>query len=152
MTTSARLAFRDIPADRAEHLVSVWTLRNACVVFRHWRGTLHRAQWVSRAGLSAVIHSFSEYSFGFGRLSFVRPEEPSDGPAIAACRRRPLGLAFTMSSNNLYHQFFHAVPAYLALRKHADVRAGTADGLAGHGQTRTESRACPHRAPACNKS
>lgn len=113
-----RLVYHEVSADSADALVSDWSLRNACVTFRTWRGTLHRAHFVSREGLAAVIHSFSEYSFGFGRLSFVRPAQPEDRAALDGCERQPLGLAFTMSSNNLYHQFFHAVPAYVTLHRY----------------------------------
>ena len=108
----------DFRSDIADHLVSEWTLRNACVTFHNWRGTLHRAQFVSLENISAVIHSFSEYSFGFGRLAFVRPAESTDAPALAQCEKRSLGLALTVSSNNLYHQFFHAVPAFEALLRY----------------------------------
>ena len=113
------LAFHDVAAEASDALVSDWTLRNACVAFRTWRGAVHRAQFVSREGTSAVIHSFSEYTFGFGRLAYVRPAVPEDAAALETCERRALGLAFTMSSNNLYHQFFHAVPAYRSLHRHA---------------------------------
>lgn len=108
----------DFRSDIADHLVSEWNLRNACVTFHNWRGTLHRAQFVSLENISAVIHSFSEYSFGFGRLAFVRPAESTDAPALAQCEKRSLGLALTVSSNNLYHQFFHAVPAFEALLRY----------------------------------
>ena len=36
-----------------------------------------------------------------------------DEAALKRCEHRKLGLAMTMSSNNLYHQFFHAAYAYL---------------------------------------
>ena len=113
----------DIKAPYAEHLVSDWSLRNVCVTFHNWRGTLHRAHFVSLENVTAVIHSFSEYTFGFGRLAFVRPAEPSDAVVLASCTRRALGLAFTVTSNNLYHQFFHAVPAYHTLMQHLRAEA-----------------------------
>ena len=108
----------DFKSEYADHLVSEWTLRNTCVTFHNWRGTLHRAQFVSLNNVSAVIHSFSEYTFAFGRLAFVRPAEPQDAPALAQCEQRDVGLALTVTSNNLYHQFFHAVPAFLSLLQH----------------------------------
>jgi hypothetical protein len=108
----------DFKPEYADHLVSEWTLRNVCVTFHNWRGTLHRAQFISLDNMSAVIHSFSEYSFTFGRLAFVRPAEPHDVPALAQCEQRDVGLALTVTSNNLYHQFFHAVPAFLTLLPH----------------------------------
>ena len=115
---SPTFSWRDPQPERAESLVKDWTLRNACVAFRNWRGTQHRSHFISRNGESATIYSFSEYTFSYGRIASVRREEPGDSAILATCARRRLGLAFTMSSNNLYHQFFHAVPAYLTLQRH----------------------------------
>ena len=80
----------DFRSDIADHLVSEWTLRNACVTFHNWRGTLHRAQFVSLENISAVIHSFSEYSFGFGRLAFVRPCRINRCSSSCSVRSAPL--------------------------------------------------------------
>ena len=117
-TGSPALSIHDVRAESAEHLVGAWTLNNTCITFRTWRKAFKRAHIVSREGVTAVIHSFSEYTFGFGRLLFVRPEEEADAAALRQCEHRKLGLALTMGSNNLYHQFFHAVPAFLTLLPH----------------------------------
>ena len=48
-----------------------------------------------------------------------RAEQARDRQQLARCRTKQLALAVPMSSNNLYHQAFHAVPAWEALRAHA---------------------------------
>ena len=114
-SSASRLRIHDVDPVVSEPLVRDWTLRNVCVTFYNWRGTLHRAEFISRERVDAVIHSFSEYTFKYDRLAYVRAEAPEDAPALDRCERRALGLAFTVTSNNLYHQFFHAVPAFETL-------------------------------------
>ena len=108
----------EISDAKAEYYVTM-SLRNACVTFFPERDTRYRSQFVSREGVTAVLHGFSEYDMGYRRLATVRPERPQDRTSLAACERRSLGLAVPMSSNNLYHQAFHAVPAWEMLRAHA---------------------------------
>ena len=95
------------------------SLRNACVVFYPEQRTQYRSQFVSREGVTAVLHGFSEYDLGYQRLTTVRAEQARDRQQLARCRTKQLALAVPMSSNNLYHQAFHAVPAWEALRAHA---------------------------------
>ena len=107
----------DINDAKAEYFVTM-SLRNACVTFFPERDTRYRSQFVSRDGVTAVLHGFSEYDMGYRRLATVRPERPQDQTSLAACERRSIGLAVPMSSNNIYHQAFHAVPAWETLRAH----------------------------------
>ena len=112
MGVGKALSVYDVDPVKSEALVGAWSLRNACVTFYTWRGTPYRAEFISRDHVMAVIHSFSEYSFKYDRLGYVREERAEDAEVLRTCERKPLGLAFTMSSNNLYHQFFHAVAAF----------------------------------------
>lgn len=113
-----------------ERVVGAWSLRNACVSFYKKRNTTHLAQWVSRRGDAVLISGFSEYSNGFHRLSWVRPELPAD--RLDTCPYVELGAAVQFSSNNIYHAFFHAVPAWRALRRlNAPVMIPLVDGHAG---------------------
>ena len=95
------------------------SLRNVCVVFYPEQRTQYRSQFVSREGVTAVLHGFSEYDLGYQRLTTVRAEQARDRQQLARCTTKQLALAVPMSSNNLYHQAFHAVPAWEALRAHA---------------------------------
>ena len=99
------------------------SLRNACAVFYPEQRTQYRSQFVSREGVTAVLHGFSEYDLGYQRLSTVRPERARDRLQLARCAVRRLALAVPISSNNLYHQAFHAVPAWEELRAHATAGA-----------------------------
>lgn len=95
-------------------MVNRWNLRNVCVSFYTRRNTTYLAQWVSRRGDAVIISGFSEYLNSFRRLSWVRPELPSD--QLENCPYAELGVAMHFSSNNIYHAFFHAVPAWRALQ------------------------------------
>ena len=102
----------------AQYFVTM-SLRNACVVFYPEQRTQYRSQFVSREGVTAVLHGFSEYDLGYQRLTTVRAEQARDRQQLARCTIKQLAFAVPMSSNNLYHQAFHAVPAWEALRAHA---------------------------------
>ena len=106
----------------AQYFVAM-SLRNACVVFYPEKRTQYRSQFVSREGVTAVLHGFSEYDLGYQRLAVVRPEQARDRQQLARCTTKPLAIAVPMSSNNLYHQAFHAVPAWEALHTHASQNA-----------------------------
>ena len=116
-----------------EHWVSEWKLANACVLFRGRFGagrlrTQASAQFVSRAGVTAMIHGFSEYRFGFIRLASVRmPTGPAEVRALdESCDRRRLGVALPFTANNFYHALHHSVPAYQAFgRRSIEERAPT---------------------------
>ena len=106
----------------AQYFVTM-SLRNVCVVFYPEQRTQYRSQFVSREGVTAVLHGFSEYDLGYQRLTTVRPEQARDRQQLARCTTKQLAIAVPMSSNNLYHQAFHAVPAWEALRAHASHNA-----------------------------
>ena len=106
----------------AQYFVTM-SLRNVCVVFYPEQRTQYRSQFVSREGVTAVLHGFSEYDLGYQRLTTIRPEQARDRQQLARCTTKQLAIAVPMSSNNLYHQAFHAVPAWEALRAHASQNA-----------------------------
>lgn len=97
----------------AEYLVNTWTLQNACVAFHTRRNTSFRSQWISRRGVAATVFGFSEYVNGYQRLSWVRPELPSDD--LDSCAVGESGVVISFPANNVYHALFHAVPAWRAL-------------------------------------
>ena len=104
-----------------EHLVSDFTLRNACVLYRT---SSHRKklQFVSLDGTTAIIHGFSEYRFGFIRLATVRtPTGLAEERTLRGeCKWNKLALAIPFTANNLYHALFHAVPAFESLTQHSN--------------------------------
>ena len=106
----------------AQYFVTM-SLRNVCVTFYPEQRTQYRSQFVSREGVTAVLHGFSEYDLGYQRLTTIRPEQARDRQQLARCTTKQLAIAVPMSSNNLYHQAFHAVPAWEALRAHASQNA-----------------------------
>ena len=106
----------------AQYFVAM-SLRNACVVFYPEKRTQYRSQFVSREGVTAVLHGFSEYDLGYQRSAVVRPEQARARQQLPRCTTKPLAIAVPMSSNNLYHQAFHAVPAWEALHTHASQNA-----------------------------
>jgi len=108
----------EVPNDLMEQLAGTWSMRNACVAFYSTQKTTYRAHWISRQQEAAIVSGFSEYNSRFHRLTWLRPETPGD--RLEACATHPLALAFSFSSNNIYHQFFHAVPAWLALSAQAE--------------------------------
>lgn len=106
-----------------DHARAVFTsqlsLRNACVVFYEDRHSMHRAHVVVNGPLESpiIMHGFSEYVLGYLRLLTVRPAGSHERRALNACWRSPLGLGVPVSHpSSLYHQLFHAVPAWHALR------------------------------------
>jgi hypothetical protein len=100
-----------------EYMVT-FSLRSACVIPYDDRSSRFRSAIVSlRDDVEAVVHGFSEYVNGYQRITAVRP--PSDGDKAllggsppTRCLNRPLGIAVPFSCNNIYHQAFHAVPAF----------------------------------------
>ena len=102
-----------------EHFVNTWTLQNVCVAFYRRRNTTYLSQWISRRGVAANIYGFSEYINGYQRVSWVRPELPSD--ELDDCVSAETGAAFSFPANNIYHAFFHAVPAWRALQNVSSV-------------------------------
>jgi len=59
-----------------------------------------------------MVHGFSEYQYGYQRLTTVRAAKPGDSPLLARCHHRHLGLGVPYSCNNVFHQLFHAVPVF----------------------------------------
>ncbi|KAL1525957.1 hypothetical protein AB1Y20_020783 [Prymnesium parvum] len=95
-----------------DFLISL-SLRNACLAFFDDRHTRFRATFVSLEGVEAMVHGFSEYQYGYQRLTTVRAAKPGDSPLLARCHHRHLGLGVPYSCNNVFHQLFHAEVAAL---------------------------------------
>lgn len=106
------------PEYAIEHLADTWSLRNACVLYRpSGRRRAVSAQFISKPGVVAVVHGFSEYTFGFRRVATVRAAKGLELKLLReSCTHRPTGLAAPLLQNNLYHALFHAVPAFAAFR------------------------------------
>ena len=112
----------DVPSDTATHLVGSFTFHNACVSFHNTSSAAYRSLFVAMGSdYSAVLHGFSEFAWGFRRLTTVRPmRDDAERTSLAAlCARRRLGLALSFSSTNLFHQLHHAPGAWQALQHHA---------------------------------
>ena len=110
----------DVRSEYVQYFVNEWRLRNACVAFHTRRNTSFVSQWISRQEDAAIIYGFSEYINGYQRVSWVRPELPSDN--LESCARADLGLAILFPANNVYHAFFHAVPAWRTLLRQPVIR------------------------------
>ena len=57
--------------DDAAYFVQ-FSLRNACVTFNDEKNGRHHSMWISREGVTGIAHGFSEYVFGYQRISLVR--------------------------------------------------------------------------------
>lgn len=77
------------------------SLRNACVSFFDDSHTRFRSTFVSLHGVEAMVHGFSEYQFGYQRLTTVRSAQPRDKVLISHCARRQLGIGIPYSCNNV---------------------------------------------------
>ena len=104
------------------------SLRDACVVFFADEFSSYRSQFISRAGAAVLLLSFDEYKLASVRATTVRPETRADASLLASCARRPLGIGIPFSRNNIWHQSFHAIPAWEALR--GTVARARAQGVA----------------------
>lgn len=104
------------------------SLRDACAVFFADEFSSYRSQFISRAGAAALLLSFDEYKISSVRATTVRPERADDAPLLSTCERRPLGIGIPFSRNNIWHQAFHAIPAWEALR--GEVARARAQGVA----------------------
>lgn len=99
-----------------EYLIT-FSLRNACVTFYDDRSSRFRSaiflqpQPPDGDEAYSVVHGFSEYINGYQRLTTVRTS-PEGASLLNRCQRRPLGIGIPFSCNNIYHQAFHAVPAF----------------------------------------
>ena len=80
------------------------SLTNACITFFDDRHTRFRSSLVSLEGREAMVHGFSEYQFGYQRLTTVRVAQPRDEVQLKQCRRIPLGIGVPYSCNNVFHQ------------------------------------------------
>ena len=115
-------AAMDVPSDTATHLVGTFTIHNACVSFHNTSHAAYRSLFVALGSdYSAILHGFTEFAWGFRRVTSVRPVRDEDERATLAaqCTRRRLGLALYFSSTNLFHQLHHAPGAWQALHRHA---------------------------------
>ena len=99
-------------------------LRNACVAFHDDAQSLHRSQITADLTSPIVMHGFNERALGYVRLTSVRAIGVHERNALKLCSRAPLGLGIPISHpSSIYHQLYHAVPAWLYLRSHLE-RAG----------------------------
>ena len=122
------LVQRPIDEARAEFTTSL-SLRNACIAFYDDDRSQHRTHIVVDGPLVSpiVVHGFEERASGYTRLAVVRPALAYDRNSLALCWRAPLGLGVPVShATSIYHQLFHAVPSWLALREHV-AAAGFSD-------------------------
>ena len=113
----------DVPGETAAHLVGTFTIRNVCVSFHNTSGAAFRSLFVAMdSDYSAMVHGFSEFAWGFRRVTTVRPvqDEAERAMLAAQCVRRRLGLALYFSTTNLAHQIHHAAGAWQALHAHAN--------------------------------
>ena len=76
------------------------SLRNACAVFYPEQRTQYRSQFVSREGVTAVLHGFSEYDLGYQRLSTVRPERARDRPGRPRATHSNMNDSFVESESS----------------------------------------------------
>ena len=68
-----------------------FTLRNSCVSFFDDGFSRFRSVFLSpRERLEAVVHGFTEYTFGYQRLTGVRPPTPNEvAQKLPRCERGP---------------------------------------------------------------
>ena len=102
-------------------LISSFSVQNACVIYytahSYGKANCHASQIISRTGMMGMVYGYSEHRYGYHRLTSVRPADKSEEKLFARrCKSRRLGLAAYFSSNNLFHQWFHAVPAFESFR------------------------------------
>ena len=108
-----------------EYLVE-FTARNACVKFYDDHYTRFRSSFIAFGQpIEAVVHGFTEYTSGYQRLTSITAATPEDARFLSSCERRPLAIGVPFSCNNVYHQAFHAVPAF-ELWRSAAAAAGDA--------------------------
>lgn len=116
-----------VPTKHMDHLVDVFTLRNTCVLYSNtWVGQINkphrygvRADFISEPGAtmpSAIIHGFNEFQHGFRQISSLRPATKRERAQMQHAIRHPLGLVVQAASLNAFHQLYHAVAAFDALR------------------------------------
>ena len=98
-----------------------FTLKNACVTFFDDHFSRFRSAYVVNSPpVEAMVHGFTEYTEGYQRLTTVRPPRRGESVSPATCQRgAPLAIAVPFSCNNIYHQTFHAVPAWEMWKRHA---------------------------------
>ena len=109
---------RDVDQLRAEFVTQI-SLHNACIAFHDDQYSMYRPQLVVDGPLDSpiVVHGFSEYASGYMRLGTVRQAGSHERRGIDMCNRAPIGLGVPVSHpTSIYHQLFHAVPSWLALR------------------------------------
>jgi hypothetical protein len=102
-------------------------LRNACVTYFNDRFSMYRSSFISlHDQVDAMVHGFTEYTFGYQRLAGVRARAERDQGLLKRCEWRQTAIGIPFSCNNIYHQAFHAVPAWELW--HEKVQAASAAG------------------------
>lgn len=95
-----RAAALDDAHGQPEYFVQ-FSLRNACVAFYDEKSGMDHAYFISRQGVNAVAHGFSEYVYGYQRITWVRPEKRHEAERLARCDVRPLAIGVPFSCNNV---------------------------------------------------
>jgi hypothetical protein len=90
-------------AANPEYVIEI-SLRNACVAFFDDRSTRFRSTFISLDGADMMAHGFSEYQFGYQRLTTVRSAQPRDLEKLGRCRWAHLAIGVPFSCNNIFHQ------------------------------------------------
>ena len=98
-----------------------FTLQNACLTIFDDRYTRFRPWFTSLyEPIDAVVHGFTEYTQGYQRLTGIRAASPDvRARLLDKCERRETAIGVPFSCNNVYHQAFHAVPAWERWRQAA---------------------------------
>ena len=115
--------------DTREFLIE-FELRNACVTVFNDHFTKFRTSFTSlHEGVNAMVHGFTEYTQGYQRLTSIKSASDEErARLLATCDRRPIAIGIPFSCNNVYHQAFHAVPAWERWRSLVAARAAMAVG------------------------
>ena len=108
--------------DTREFLVE-FQLRNACVAIFNDHYTKFRATFTTmqdESAVNAIVHGFTEYTQGYQRLTGVKAATQSERARLQymSCERRKVAIGLPFSCNNIYHQSFHAVPAWERMREY----------------------------------
>ena len=117
--------------DTREFLIE-FELRNACVTVFNDHFTKFRTSFTSlHDDVNAMVHGFTEYTQGYQRLTSIKAASDEErARLLATCDRRPIAIGIPFSCNNIYHQAFHAVPAWVRWRSLVAARAAMAAGPA----------------------
>lgn len=112
----ATFALRTVNEAESEFRLSL-SLKNACLLYYDDRSTMHRPFFLleDEEAPTTILHGFSERALGYQRLAVARPAQRHERRALSQCKRRKLGVGIPVSHvSSIYHQLFHALPAWEA--------------------------------------